>query len=163
MKLNLHTWIWLAIAVGSSGRCSISCFNFQCISALLFTIENDFCENFTTLEIYFEEIFAFISWRVDDVIINLLKNYFKYVHNFNLTNFYLIIGKSSISIDGIDLCDFCANRFTFQNSFLFTLCKQRNFIVDIFQHDINCGFRCKLLSSIILCVGIAKISVQQDN
>lgn len=69
--VDLLTWIWLSIAVGTCWWCSVTCFHFQCISALLFTIEHDFCEYLTALQVNLEEFFAFVARRIDDVVINL--------------------------------------------------------------------------------------------
>lgn len=66
------TWIWLIIAIRPGWRCTITSFNFQCIRALLFTIEYDFCEYFATLQINFEEFFALVTRRINDVIVNLI-------------------------------------------------------------------------------------------
>lgn len=66
------TWIWLIIAIRPGWRCTITGFNFQCICALLFTIEYDFCEYFTTLQINFKEFFALVTRRINDVIVNLI-------------------------------------------------------------------------------------------
>lgn len=74
-----RTWIWLSVAIWPRRRCSIPCFNLECISALLFTIEHDFCEYLTALQIDFEKFFTLVTWRIDDVIVHLLnviKTYF---------------------------------------------------------------------------------------
>lgn len=88
----LFTWIWLLITVWSGWGRSVTGFHLQSVGALLFTIENNFGEDFAALKIYFKEVFAFVAWRVDDVIINLSggkrqsKRYFTFDLLFRLKN-----------------------------------------------------------------------------
>lgn len=65
------TWIWLSVAIGSGWRGSISRLHLQCVRTLFFTIEHDFGENLTALQIDLEELFALVPWGVDDIVIHL--------------------------------------------------------------------------------------------
>lgn len=63
---------------------------------------------------------------------------------------YLVVWEGAIFVNCIDLGHFGTNRFTFKNSFLFSLSKKRNFIIYILKHDEDSGFWSELLRSIIL-------------
>lgn len=67
------TWIWLLVAVGAGRWCAIASFNLQRVGSLLLSIENNFCEDFSALKIYFKEILSFVAWWIDDIIVHLIK------------------------------------------------------------------------------------------
>lgn len=63
---------------------------------------------------------------------------------------HLIVRKSAILINRVDLSDFTTDRFTLEYSFLLTFGEQRYFVVNILQNDIDGRFRSELLGTIVL-------------
>lgn len=63
---------------------------------------------------------------------------------------HLIVRKSAILIDRVDLSNFTTDRFALEYSFLFTFGEQRYFVVNILQNDIDGRFRSELLGTIVL-------------
>jgi len=61
-----------------------------------------------------------------------------------------VIRESAILVDRVDLCDFGADRLSFQDRLLFPFGEQRYFVVHVFQHDVHRRFGRELLSSVVL-------------
>lgn len=81
--------------------------------------------------------------------------YIRYVYNTYDNNeptmlTHLIVRKSAILINRVDLSNFTTNRFTLEYSFLLTFGEQRYFVVNILQNDIDGRFGSELLGTIVL-------------
>lgn len=63
---------------------------------------------------------------------------------------HLIVRKSAILIDRVDLSNFTTDWLTLEHSFLLTFGEQRYFVVNILQDDIDGRFRSELLGTIVL-------------
>lgn len=63
---------------------------------------------------------------------------------------HLIVRKSAILIDRVDLSNFTTDWLTLEYSFLLTFGEQRYFVVNILQDDIDGRFRSELLGTIVL-------------
>lgn len=61
-----------------------------------------------------------------------------------------VIRKRAVFVDRVYLRDFGADRFAFEDGFLFAFGEQRYFVVHVFQHDVHGRFGRELLSSVIL-------------
>lgn len=62
----------------------------------------------------------------------------------------LIVGKSSVLVDGVDSGHARTDGFALQHCLLLTLGKQRDVVVDVFQDNVHGGLAGQLLDAVVL-------------